>query len=269
MKPLQNHTYLHLILLLNFLLGSTILLAQTSNIQKRNEPTKTISQNQVSMDRDTVSKNILIIKAEGSGGIDKTQIVFNPLASSGYDEDVDRIKIILANIKRPQIFTFADEYIISSNLLPDTTMLDMAIRVSSDGTYKISIERSLNFNFVVLEDLILHTKINLLNEDYSFEYFTSDGDYPFKLYFSDWALQEVEESDIDIYYYPESLVVRSRKQVNFAEITFFDLAGREAFQFYERDFFLIEKPIHLPTGHYIVQLRSNDLVINKKVLVRR
>lgn len=218
---------------------------------------------------DSLTKNLLTIKAEGPGGSDITKISFNPNSTTGYDKEVDHIKIILANSRRPQIFTFADEYMISTNLLPDTSMLDMALQVSDNGIYKILIESNIGFDYVVLEDLIWNKKINLLKEEYSFEYFTSDGNYPFKLYFSDWALQPLEESDVEIYYYPESIVVRSRKQVSFAEITFFDLAGREAFQFYEKDFFLIEKPINLPTGHYIVQLRSHDLVINKKILIRR
>lgn len=226
-------------------------------------------QSQTIFQPDSLTKNLLTIKAEGPGGSDITKISFNPYATTGYDKEVDLIKIILANSRRPQIFTFADEYLISTNLLPDTSMLDMALQVSDNGIYKILIESNIGFDYVVLEDLIWNKKINLLKEDYSFEYFTSDGNYPFKLYFSDWALQALEESDIEIYYYPESIVVRSRKQVSFAEITFFDLAGREALQFYERDFFLIEKPINLPTGHYIVQLRSNDLVINKKILIRR
>ena len=148
-------------------------------------------------------------------------------------------------------------------------MMDLSVKAKTDGTYKISIPSHTGFDFVVLEDLIWNKRIDLLKEDYSFDYFTSDDNYPFKLYFKPWALEPVEEADIDIYYYPENLVIRSRKQIEYAEITFYDLAGRVAYEFHEGNFFHIEKPISLPVGHYIVQLRSNDLVINRKVLVRK
>jgi len=65
-------------------------------------------------------------------------------------------------------------------------------------------------------------------------------------------------------HYPESIVVTSRKQIETAEITFFDLAGRVVEQYTVQNFFRFEKAIKLPTGHYIVQLRASDLVVNKK-----
>ncbi len=92
--------------------------------------------------------------------------------------------------------------------------------------------------------------------------------YPFKLYFTPWVLEPIEEADIQMYYYPEYLVVKSRKQVKQAEITFYDLAGRAVLEFNEQNFFHLEKPINIPAGHYIVQLRSGDLVMNEKILVR-
>lgn len=261
MKQLKITYRLSYLLFVFVFLFSTHVIAQFEEISSPHQ--------QQYLKSDSLTKNILIIRAEGPGGSDQTKISFNHLATTGYDKDMDQLKIILANSRRPQIFTFADTFMISINLLPDTTMLDMALQVSDNGIYTVGIERNIGFDYLVLEDLIWEKKINLLEEDYSFEYFTSDGYYPFKLYFSDWALQPIEESDVEIYYYPESLVIRSKKQVDFAEINIFDLAGRKSLSFYEKNFFLVEKPISLPTGHYIVQLRSGDLVVNKKILVRR
>jgi hypothetical protein len=215
------------------------------------------------------TKNKLIIKANGEGGEDFTHITFNPNTTASFDKEYDAFKIILSNIKRPAVFTYADTFKLSINQLPDTTMLDMAVLAGVNGSYTLSIDQNVGFDFVVLEDEILHTRTNLLEEDYSFDYFTSDGNYPFKLYFKDWVLQPLQESDVEIYYYPESIVVRSKKQVEVAEITFIDLAGRVAEQYVARNFFKFEQAVDLPSGHYIVQLRTSNLVVNKKILVRR
>jgi len=215
----------------------------------------------------SLMKEKLVLQVSGASISDQTYIRFNEEASSDFDEEFDAFKF--GGSKALQIFTFGGDETFSINQLPDTAMMDLSVKAIADGTYKISIPSHTGFDFVVLEDLIWNKRIDLLKEDYSFDYFTSDGNYPFKLYFKPWALQPVEEADIDIYYYPESLVIRSRKQIEYAEITFYDLAGRVVYKFHEENFFYIEKPISLPVGHYIVQLRSNNLVINRKVLVRK
>jgi len=264
-RPLSNIATIVLLSLLSFLVTNCY-----SQSFKRTVPSNHVLAQETNISHlDSIAKNLLIIKAEGLGGTDRTSISFSPHATSGYDKEVDQLKILLSNLKRPQIFTYADDFLIAHNILPDTNTLDLGVVVSDHGTYTLSIERSIGFDYLILEDLIWERKVNLLKEEYTFEYFTSDGNYPFKLYFSDWAIQPLEESDIEIYYYPENIVINSRKQVHFAEITFYDLAGRIAFKFQEEDFFRIERPIALPTGHYIVQLRSNNLIINKKILVRR
>jgi len=147
-------------------------------------------------------------------------------------------------------------------------MMDMSVHYNKDGQLTIKLQKNKDFDFVILEDLVWNKRINLLEENYTFDYFESDGDYPFKLYFEPWALESVNETDIEIYYYPESLVVRSRKQIEQAVISIYDLAGKTALQFDVEDFYYFEKPIQLPTGHYIVQFRNADLILNKKILVR-
>lgn len=213
------------------------------------------------------TKNKLIIKASGAGGEDLTHISFNPNATAALDKEYDAFKVILSVNNRPVIFTWADTNKLSVNQLPDTTMLDMAVLVGIGGTYGISIDENVNFDFVVLEDLILGTRTNLLEEDYSFEYFISDGNYPFKLYFKEWALEPLEEADVHMYFYLDRLTVSSRKQVKNAQITFYDLVGRVVLEFNEQDFFDLEKQVDIPAGHYIVQFRSGDVVENLKIFV--
>lgn len=213
-------------------------------------------------------RNQLVLQARGVGGVDRAIISFNPGSSSGFEGKKDAVKYSLTNSDRPNIFTLADDQPLVINQLPDTAMMDLFVEAGVNGNYTISIDKNIGFDYLVLEDLIWKTRHNLLEEDYSFDYFTSDGHYPFKLYFSEWGTQPVEAGDIQIYYYPESIVVRSNKQIEQATIVFYDLMGRGVLEFNETDFHYFEHPVSLPVGHYIVQLRSNDVVVNTKVLVR-
>ncbi len=212
-------------------------------------------------------RKVLSLQVTGVKKTDKTLIAFNNHASKNYDPKLDAIKFI-KNETNPHIFTKTEEDLLMINQHPDTTMMDLFVQMGSDGNMKIKLSENHGFDFLVLEDLIWHTRTDLLEDDYEFDYFTSDGHYPFKLYFKPWVLEPIEEADIQMYYYPEFLVVKSRKQVKNADITFYDLAGRVVLEFSEQNFFHIEKPIHIPAGHYIVQLRSGDLVVNQKILVR-
>lgn len=213
-------------------------------------------------------KDFLSLNLAYREGTDQTYISFNEKATEGFDGAYDALKLHLSDYAYPEIFTKASGKNISINQLPDTTMMDLFVSSEEDGNFSISIEKNEGFHYLVLEDLIWKKRINLLEEDYSFDYFTSDGDYPFKLYFSKWALEPVTEEDVQIYYYPESIVVRSNKQIETAQIVFYDLAGRITLELQANDFYYFEEPMQLPVGHYIVQLRTSDLVVNKKVLVR-
>lgn len=212
---------------------------------------------------------LLVLEASGVGGRDKTFISFNENANADFEPNQDALKVPIYRNDRPQIFTFGGNAELAINQLPDTTMMDLALKSNTDGTYTISIDSNMGYDYLVLEDLIWNKRINLLEESYSFDYFSSDENYPFKLYFTDWVLQPLEEGDIEVYYYPESIVVRSRKMIKQADIIFYDLAGKAVLSYTENDFFKFEKAISLPTGHYIVQVRNANVVKNAKVLIRR
>ncbi|NPD45909.1 choice-of-anchor tandem repeat GloVer-containing protein [Lentimicrobium sp. S6] len=216
-----------------------------------------------------IRDHVLKLKVDSKNGSDYTYISFNPSSSPDFEYDKDALKIMPHRNNRPQIFTYGGEKELGINQLPDTTMMDLSVKCQSNGTFTISIDSNMGYDYLILEDLIWNKRINLLEESYTFDYFTSDGNYPFKLYFTDWVLQPVEEGDIEVYYYPESIVVRSRKMIKQADIIFYDLAGKAVMTYTENDFFKFEKAISLPTGHYIVQVRTDDVVKNTKVLIRR
>lgn len=200
--------------------------------------------------------------------IDHTMIRFKHNSSADYEGEFDAFKIIDKESVGPHIFTMASGEKIHINQLADTSMMNLFVNSSVDGEYSIHVNKHDTYSFLVLEDLIWRKRIDLLKQDYSFEYFTSDGDYPFRLYFSQWGLDPVSEEDVQIYYYPESIVVKSRKQIEHAEIVFYDLVGREALTLIAQDFHHYKQAIQLPAGHYIVQLRTGELITNTKILVR-
>jgi len=212
-------------------------------------------------------KNKLALKVKGNGGEDEMHISFNQQATPFFDKEYDALKSFISAQNGPSIFCWADTLKLSVNQLPDTTMLDFAVYAGVEGDFNISISENVNFDFVYLEDLILGTKTNLMDEDYNFQYFLSDGNYPFKLYFKPWVIEPLEETDIEMYFYLDRLVVSSRKQIDYANIKFYDMSGKVAFEFDEQNFFQFEKLVNISGGHYIVQLRSGDVVSNLKVFV--
>ncbi len=213
--------------------------------------------------------NELTIKLQSNKTSHQTILSFDDESAKNFESDRDALSPGFIQTNGIQVYTLAGTEKLMVNQLPDTVIMDLAVEAKTAGTYTLSIAHKTGFDFVVLEDLIWHKKIDLLKENYSFDYFTTDGAYPFKLYFEPWVLEPLNESDVEMYFYPESIVVNSRKQIKRAEITLFDLAGRVVEQFSPQNFFRFEQPVNLPTGHYILQLRSGDLVLNRKILVRR
>jgi hypothetical protein len=209
--------------------------------------------------------NKLVLKAEGESGADYTQISFESNSTPQFDEKYDIKKMLINSSKRPLLFSYADSIKLFYNFLPDTTAVNLGVWAGVDAHFTISIEENINFEFVVLEDLILNQRTDLLEEDYTFKYFTTDLNYPFKLYFKEWFLVPPDNDDIEVFYFPDQLTVRSKKLIDIAEITIFDLAGREALQFVEKDFFVLEKNILLPEEHYIVRVRNN--YFNKRIKI--
>ncbi len=218
---------------------------------------------------DTLNKKTaLSIQVSSGERSNKALISFNKNATANYDGQYDAIKLMNGDAIGPFIFTKASGRKLQINQLPDTAMMNLFVEAKKGGEYTINVGNHEGCDFLVLEDLIWGKRIDLLKENYTFDYFTTDVDYPFKLYFSQWGMEPVTEDDIYIYYYPESIVVRSKKQIEQANIIFYDLAGRKVLEFEEQDFHYFEKPIQLPGGHYIVQLRTKDVVVSTKVLVR-
>ncbi len=229
---------------------------------------QTAKVHEAEFDYESNNKTFVSLQVVGAKGQDETIIGFNEQASFEFDPEFDAFKFVKTTQQAPHIFTKADENLLSVNQLPDTAALDLFVLAGYNGRFNIHLDEKNNIDFLVLEDLIWNTRTDLLQDDYSFDYFESDGQYPFKLYFEPWALEPLEDVDINMYYYPEFLVVNSRKQVDYAEITFYDLAGRAALEFQESHFIHLQKAINLPGGHYIVQFRSGEVVLNRKVLVR-
>lgn len=218
-------------------------------------------------DNESNEQDILALHLKSENGDDKTFIRFNENATADFDGAYDALKFSFSDSIQTEIFTKASSRKLAINQLPDTALLDLFVEAAERGTYTISVDKHDGFDFLVLEDLIWNKRIDLLEQDYSFEYFESDGQYPFKLYFNEWALEPVDEADILIYYYLGSVYVKSNKQIEFAQILFYDMTGRVVHSFSAKDFHYLERAIDLAAGHYIVQLRTRDVTKNRMIWV--
>jgi len=81
------------------------------------------------------------------------------------------------------------------------------------------------------------------------------------------SIQEIEESQIKIYYNQEKLVIQSKDYIRQAQIHIFDMSGRLVYEFNESRFSNIEKTVHLKAGAYIIHLNAEDMTFSEKIVV--
>jgi len=81
------------------------------------------------------------------------------------------------------------------------------------------------------------------------------------------SVLELEESEIQIYYSQERLIIQSKEYINQAQMNIFDMSGRLVYEMVEHDFSRIEKLVHLRTGVYVVQVKTDTKIMSEKILV--
>lgn len=80
-------------------------------------------------------------------------------------------------------------------------------------------------------------------------------------------VQKVEKSNFKIYYSQERLIIQSKEYISQAQISIFDMSGRLFYELVEHDFTNIEKPVHLKSGAYVVQVQADSKMMSEKIMV--
>jgi len=118
---------------------------------------------------------------------------------------------------------------------------------------------------VILEDLVLHTQTDLMENDYTFIYNLDDPDGRFIIHFTPLAVNENLADLVNIYSYNKDVYVKVPENTK-GNITVYNMMGQEVVSTSITD---VINVISLEQcTYYVVTVLSNESVVTKKVFVK-
>lgn len=113
-------------------------------------------------------RQVINLMLKGDSVMDRTRVVVNEAATSGYDRSFDAAKFENTNLEAVQLYTVADQakYAINERPLADG-LVQLGMYFPSEGAYTFSLARDADVT-LYLTDLKLGTTINLNDQSYSF-----------------------------------------------------------------------------------------------------
>lgn len=220
--------------------------------------------------------NLLVFEATGNGFSDVTFIRFNQDATDGFDNDFDGYKLSGSDAA-PQLYTTAENINLSINELPFSTqeiIIPLCLEAIDGKEYEISLaENTLSESvFVMVNDLHTGTIQNLkINNKFSVIHNAGIPSDRFQIMIN--GATETEEmklpdESISILFYDNTLNIKTRKPGKI-QVSVCNLAGAMLFsRIYENTPDIQLKP-ELANGFYLVNVRSDDAIQTKKILIMK
>lgn len=209
-------------------------------------------------------ENLLVLEAEGNDYTDATYLRFDDGASEEIDQ-LDAYKLFtVSNPYLPQLYTVGGDKL-SINVLPETEMVPAGFKAGVPGVYTINIKEVTGMANVVLEDLVLETQTDLMENDYTFNYNLDDPEGRFIIHFTPLSVPENLAELVNIYSYNKDVYVTVPENTK-GNIVIFNMMGQEVASTTITDVLNI---IPLEKGaYYVVKVLSSESVVTKKVFVK-
>jgi hypothetical protein len=211
--------------------------------------------------------NLLVLEASGNGFANKTQIYFNGESTNEHDRLYDAYKIITSsNPLLPQLYSVTPTGVkLGINGLPETDLVPVGMIAGNPGEFTISAVETSNFENVVLEDLVMGIKTNLLTDSYTFTTGLNEPENRFIVHFTPMAVSETGEEVFNIWGSENEIRVNAPAGIN-GLIKVYNVMGQE----------ISTSSVSGNTttisvknsAYYIVRVMADNLVINKKVFVK-
>ncbi len=151
------------------------------------------------------------------------------------------------------------------NVLPETAFVPAGFIAGVPGIYTINIKEVTGMAHVVLEDLVMETQTDLLENEYTFSYDLNDPEGRFIIHFTPLAVDENLADLVNIYSYNKDVYVKVPENTK-GDIVVFNTMGQEVVRTTITDALNI---ISLEKGaYYVVKVMSNESVVTKKVFVK-
>ncbi len=159
------------------------------------------------------------------------------------------------------------EYSISFlNSISENNIVPVSFQAGADGNYNLIFYFD-SLDYIQLLDKKTNLKYNLKDAPhFSFSALVEDNSDRFEIHFSPVGIEESTElNQINAYVYNNNLYVQNNPGE--AQISLYDIQGRQMYSEQLNCTGLHRKELSLPTGIYIVRLQSNNQVKNIKVFI--
>jgi len=207
---------------------------------------------------------VLTIEASGNGKSDVTHICFLDSADAGFARDGDFYKIISKTVGLPQIYTTIGNEKLSINALPKTDKVTLGFEANSTGTYTISAIETSDFTNIYLEDKQSGGITDLMTSNYSFLCKTGDDPNRFIIHFADES-NDNQSNGFVIFSNRTSITVHNINNLE-GEIIIYNASG-QYISSYNLQYGLNYINLDNATGYYIVNVKTGESVVNKKVYI--
>ena len=223
--------------------------------------------------------NILRLEASGNGYKQETVIMFNPDASSSYDDYDAWFRN--GSIGCPQIYSIIhNDTTVCINTLPqitDNLTVPVGFTVGVPGTYTIRASELNTFGgnvLITLYDLKTSISRNLkVNPEYTFTADTLDNANRFLVIFgiAPFGTNDIQASEtVQIYSFGDAVFIKTNSTANTkGQVFIFDPIGKEQFQGNLSGTEITKISPDLSTGYYVVKVVTGESAYSKKVFITR
>jgi hypothetical protein len=216
------------------------------------------------------------LRVDGNNDFDVLMIQFIPGSTDGYDAMFDLEKR-WGYDEAPQLYAIMDETeYLSVNALPaieENMVIPLGFKVGMEGTYKIVSAEFANFREdqeVILEDLQTNSFTRIvLDSEYEFSASPIDKEHRFNLHFKSSSLEPDDDGlqAVRIYSSEQTVYIQTPDNIP-AEVTIFDIMGREVAREQTNGDTIFKINLTTKSGYYLVQVKTNDQFITKKVFIK-
>jgi len=210
--------------------------------------------------------DLLKLEASGNNYKDETYIRFLEDATPGFDKFWDAYKLLSESPFVPQIYTTMGTTKLSINTQPSTKMAPLAFTVGSSGSYSITATVLSDFKKVYLEDKKTGMLHNLcINPTYHFSYEKGEDANRFVVHFSEIS-KETEDHDMVIYSNQNNVFVYNINNQQ-GDVYIYNVVGQLLGSISLQDG-INNITLDNANGYYIVNVRTSNTVVNKKVFIK-
>ncbi|MCD4747203.1 MAG: T9SS type A sorting domain-containing protein, partial [Bacteroidales bacterium] len=195
-------------------------------------------------------------------------------ATQGFDNEFDGYKL-KGIFEAPQLYSFAQDIILSINVLPEITKdltIPLGFEAGETNEYILTASEMNSFEPIItfnLEDLQQDELINL-RQTPTYTFIAKSDDEPgrFILHISNpsYSIEEKEQKDIIIYSYENNIYINVPDNVK-GEIIVYNVLGQDILHKTIEKGIINKINIIYPTGYYMVKVITDKEVVLKKVFI--